>query len=182
MISTRMRGVSLLRVLALSVLMAAAASAEEAASRHGEAGAIGSNGVRQSVRIKINKLDSSKDGATLQLDLGRHSTSVEELIANKPTILLTIGAVPTMSGVANEKGVILGTQFMAKLVKKGLGIRITIRNQNLSALLSSLSNQPEHGHIDITIENIKPALLIPKDFEMDVKESPETLFAKAKKP
>jgi len=169
-------------LLAIALLVAAHVVAEDASSRHVEAGVIGSNGVKQQVTIKINKLVSFKDSAALKLDLGIHATTVAELIATRPTVLLTLGGVPTMSGTVDAKGVIKGEQFTAKLINKGLGIKITIRNQNLAGLLSTLSNQPDHGHIDIVIQNLKPSSPnVPKDFEMDVKESTKVLSARARK-
>ena len=133
------------------------------------------------------------------MDLGDHkydSAKPEALIKNRPVIKVTLGSHPTMSGLCNEKGQIIGDQFKAKLVNNGAGMKITVKKATLTALLSNLSGKGEHGFLTVTIQDDHaPATaaastaeapadsrhaksLYSKEFEMDVQENEKTLVAK----
>lgn len=179
------------------------ACAEEATSRHNEAGNTGANGVKEYVALKINKLTGGKDTAIIQVDLGDHkyeSVKPEELIKNRPVIKVTMGSHPTMTGICNDKGQIIGEQFKAKLVNSGAGMKITVKKATLTALLSDISGKGTHGFLTVTIQDehspsiaaastststAEPAAdsrharsIYSKEFEVDVKENEKSLVAK----
>ena len=140
-------------------------------SRHSTGGALGVNGVKEHAQVKIYKAASgkvSKDKAFVQIDLGDHkydSVKSEALIKDRPIIFLNMGVL-RFEGLANEKGKIISPNFTAKLIKKGAGMRFTIKKQDLSILLSSLV--PVEGHADLTItiqDNHAPAPVAPAEVE-----------------
>lgn len=180
--------------LLVAIFAIGMARAEETERAHNEAGNIGPNGVKQRVAIRINKTKSGADMASFLLDLGDHrydSVKSATLIEQRPAVLITIGSMPTMQGLANNKGRI-DTPFKAKLVNRGAGIKIDMRKSTLSALLSNLSGKGDHAFLTITIQdNHAPSgtaaqqaeprhahSLFSKEFEVDIKENEKVLIAK----
>jgi hypothetical protein len=187
-----MKSVIQLSLISAVICFSVLAQESEAASRHNEGGSVGPNGVKQSIAIKINKLQPGKDIAYIQVDLGEHrydSAKPEALITTRPVILVTIGSVPTMIGVADKKARIISEQFTGKLVNNGAGLRIQIKKGALTNLLSDFSGHAGHGTLTITIQdNHAPSTtaaqarhsqaLFSAAFEIDIVESTKFLIAR----
>lgn len=173
-----------------AMFIAISANSQESASRHNAGGSLGPNGVKQRVAIKINKTKTGTDAASIQIDLGEHKydSTKSAALQDRPQILITIGSLPTMTGLANEKGKIESESFKAKLINNGAGMKIDLRKADLSALLSDISGKGEHVFLTITVQdNHAPApaaaqsrhanSLYTKEFELDVQESEKALKA-----
>jgi len=136
------------------------------ANRHSEGGNVGPNGVKQRVTFKIAKDGSlNKDAASIQVDLGDHKyTSVKPEawinptpdaasgIKYRPTVIITIGAMPRLIAKSDSKGRLSG-DFTGKLINKGGGLKLDIKKGTLAALLSELSGKGPHALLFIKLQD-----------------------------
>lgn len=178
-------------------VMALSVGAEDASARHGgidHGAGVGPNGVKERVAIRLNKAKTGADAASIQIDLGDQkydSVKSTVLTKDRPTIIVALGSVATMTGLSNEKGVIEAPEFKAKLVSKGAGMKIDIKKGTLTNLLSDLSGKGEHATITLTImDDHAPATtaaatagrhahtIFTKVFELEIKENDKSLIAK----
>lgn len=135
--------------LFLALLACGALRAETAAPRHSTAGNVGLNGIREHVSIKINKLRAGKDSISIVMDLGVErlgSNNSSEFAGHKITIAL--GSL-VLEGVTDSKARINTAAFKMKLIARGAGLRIDVRNGVLTPLFSELTGKS--GDIDMLL-------------------------------